>query len=407
MELMKYEGLPIGSAARDFSLPAVDSRTYSLGSFKDKPILVVAFWCNHCPYVQAWEDRTVAVQRDFAGKGVQFVAINANDEESYPEDDFAHMVERSKRKGYNFPYLRDESQEVAESYGAVCTPDFFVFDSARKLRYRGKLDDSKDPARFFRVLFEFLHEFLGVQNRPRQLIHDGNRRSLRRPGERVQVDADDDLPHVDQRLGAVAVLQRDEDDIRPEDPVAVGESSLRLDARDPRVGSQAQDVVRPCAFENPDDFLHARFCSVEQVHLDSCGDRPCELHDFTRRERGHVSVHGNHRAGRREEMRRRGALRHEGRCARPLSEQVVPCFPAAMGDESLGDHNAFSPGPDEALPADEGFVPRMRPGDRHVIRWIAATNFPQPCQSGSAGGIPYSCSYVATAASTSSLVMFS
>ena len=145
MELMKYEGLPIGSAAPDFSLPAVDGKTYSLASFKDKPILVVAFWCNHCPYVQAWEDRTIAVQKDFAAKGVQFVMINANDEASYPEDDFAHMGERSKRKGYNFPYLHDESQKSAEAYGAVCTPDFFVFDAGRKLRYRGKLDDSKDP----------------------------------------------------------------------------------------------------------------------------------------------------------------------------------------------------------------------------------------------------------------------
>src|SRR2546429_7671959 len=88
-------------------------------------------------------------------------------------------------------------------------------------------------------------------------------------------------------------------------------------------------------------------------------------------------------------MRRRGALRHEGRCARPLSEQVVPRFPSAMGDESLGGYNAVFPCADEALSADEGFVPRMRPGDRHVIRWIAATNFPQPCQSGSAGVDPY------------------
>src|SRR3989454_5570059 len=146
---------------------------------------------------------------------------------------------------------------------------------------------------------------------------------------------------------------------------------------------------------------------MEQVHLDSCGDRPCQLHDFPCRERGHVPVHGNHRVGRREEMRRRGALRHEGGRARPLSEKVVPCFPSAMGDESLGDHDAIFPCADEALPADEGFVPRMRPGDLHVIRWIAATNFPQPCQRGSAVGIPYLCSYVATVASTSSLVMFS
>ena len=145
MELTQYQGLPVGSRAPDFSLPAVDGRTYSLASFKDKPILVVAFWCNHCPYVQAWEDRTVATQRDFAGKGVQFVAINANETASYPEDDFPHMVARATQKGYNFPYLRDESQESAEAYGAVCTPDFFVFDAGRKLRYRGKIDDSKDP----------------------------------------------------------------------------------------------------------------------------------------------------------------------------------------------------------------------------------------------------------------------
>jgi peroxiredoxin len=145
MELTQYQGLPLGSPAPAFSLPAVDGKTYSLDSFKDAPILVVAFWCNHCPYVQAWEDRTVAVQKEYAARGVRFVAVNANDETSYPEDDFPHMVERAKSKRYNFPYLRDESQKVAEAYGAVCTPDFFVFDASRKLRYRGKLDDSKDP----------------------------------------------------------------------------------------------------------------------------------------------------------------------------------------------------------------------------------------------------------------------
>ena len=145
MELAKYQGLPLGSSAPDFSLPAVDGRTYSLQSFRDKPVLVVAFWCNHCPYVQAWEERTIAVQRDYAGKGVQVVTVNANETENYPEDDFPHMVERAKSKNYNFPYLRDESQKVAEAYGAVCTPDFFVFDRNRMLAYRGKLDDSKDP----------------------------------------------------------------------------------------------------------------------------------------------------------------------------------------------------------------------------------------------------------------------
>ncbi len=146
MELTQYQGLPIGERAPDFSLPGVDGEKYSLASFKDKQLLVVAFWCNHCPYVQAWEDRTIATQRDYAGKGVQFVAINSNETEGYPEDDFPHMVQRAKAKGYNFPYLRDETQKVAEAYGGVCTPDFFVFDRNRRLRYRGRLDDSKDPS---------------------------------------------------------------------------------------------------------------------------------------------------------------------------------------------------------------------------------------------------------------------
>ncbi len=145
MELTQYQGLPLGSRAPGFALPAVDGKKYSLDSFRDKPVLVVAFWCNHCPYVQAWENRTIAVQRDYAAKGVQFVAVNSNDEASYPEDDFDHMVQRAKSKGYNFPYLRDESQKIVEAYGGVCTPDFFAFDASRKLRYRGKLDDSKDP----------------------------------------------------------------------------------------------------------------------------------------------------------------------------------------------------------------------------------------------------------------------
>jgi len=144
-ELTQYQGLPIGERAPDFSLPGVDGATYTLASFKDKPVLVVAFWCNHCPYVQAWEDRTIATQKAYTAKGVQFVAINPNETEGYPEDDFPHMVERSKMKGYTFPYLRDETQKVAEAYGGVCTPDFFAFDRNRRLRYRGRLDDSKDP----------------------------------------------------------------------------------------------------------------------------------------------------------------------------------------------------------------------------------------------------------------------
>ncbi len=137
--------IPIGAAAPAFDLPGVDGKRHSLASFDSKPVLVVVFSCNHCPYVRAYEDRMVSIQRDYAPKGVQLVAINSNDEESYPEDDFTHMVQRAKEKGFNFPYLRDESQAAVEAYGAVCTPHVFAFNQKRILCYRGRIDDSKDP----------------------------------------------------------------------------------------------------------------------------------------------------------------------------------------------------------------------------------------------------------------------
>jgi peroxiredoxin len=138
--------LELGAAAPDFDLPGTDGRRHSLSSFGAKPVLVVVFSCNHCPYVKAYEDRMVAVQKDYGGRGVQLVAINSNDEKSYPEDSFDEMVRRAKEKSFNFPYLRDEQQTVVEAYGAVCTPHVFVFDQSRRLRYRGRIDDSKDPA---------------------------------------------------------------------------------------------------------------------------------------------------------------------------------------------------------------------------------------------------------------------
>jgi peroxiredoxin len=139
--------LGAGAPAPDFrDLPGVDGRRHSLADFRDKPVLVVMFSCNHCPYVQAFEDRMVAVQRDYAARGVQLVAINSNDEAAYPNDSFAHMVERAQAKGFNFPYLRDAGQQVAEAYGAVCTPHALVFDRARRLRYQGRIEDGRDPA---------------------------------------------------------------------------------------------------------------------------------------------------------------------------------------------------------------------------------------------------------------------
>ena len=128
--------------APDFNLPGVDGNNYSLSNFKDKKVLIVMFTCNHCPYVQAYEDRLIALQKEFKDKGVVFIAINPNDDKNYPEDNFENMVKRAKEKGYNFPYLRDESQSVARAYGATHTPHIFVFDEDRRLRYTGKIDDN-------------------------------------------------------------------------------------------------------------------------------------------------------------------------------------------------------------------------------------------------------------------------
>lgn len=134
--------LKIGDPAPPFTLPGTDGRTHSLDGLSGKPVLVVVFSCNHCPYVQAYEDRLVAIQRDYAGRAVQVVAINSNDDVHYPEDSFEQMVARAKAKGFEFLYLRDASQEVARAYGATHTPQLFVFDRDRTLRYTGKIDDN-------------------------------------------------------------------------------------------------------------------------------------------------------------------------------------------------------------------------------------------------------------------------
>ena len=144
---MMASGIGLGAPAPDFDLQGVDKVRYSLASFAGKPILVVIFSCNHCPYVKDYETRMIGVQRDYAAKGVQLVAINSNDDKTYPEDSFAEMVKRSRERGFNFPYLRDESQKVVEAYGGVCTPHVFVFDNKRALRYRGRIDDSRDASK--------------------------------------------------------------------------------------------------------------------------------------------------------------------------------------------------------------------------------------------------------------------
>ena len=128
--------------APDFNLPGVDGKNHSLSELSDKKAVIVIFSCNHCPYVQAYEDRMIAIQKDYAGKGVQIVAINSNETDGHPDDGFENMVKRAKEKNFNFPYLRDESQGVAKAYGATHTPHLFVFGADRRLAYTGKIDDN-------------------------------------------------------------------------------------------------------------------------------------------------------------------------------------------------------------------------------------------------------------------------
>ena len=134
--------MKIGSKLPEFNLPAVDGKTYSPASFSSSKVLVIMFTCNHCPYVRAYEDRLIKLQNDYKNKGIAFAAINANDEKNYPEDSFENMVKRAKEKGFNFPYLRDKSQEVARKFGATYTPEVFVFDQNRILQYHGRIDDN-------------------------------------------------------------------------------------------------------------------------------------------------------------------------------------------------------------------------------------------------------------------------
>jgi len=138
-------GLPLGSSAIDFDLKGIDGKNHNLRSFSDKKALVVVFSCNHCPYVQAYEDRMVKLQNDYSSKGGLLVAINSNDETGYPEDSYANMIKRAKDRGFNFPYLRDESQETAKRYGAICTPHVFALDQQRHLQYKGRIDDNRNP----------------------------------------------------------------------------------------------------------------------------------------------------------------------------------------------------------------------------------------------------------------------
>lgn len=134
--------LALGQKAPDFRLPATDGKTYALADFAFAPILVISFTCNHCPYVIGNESREKAFVEKYRARGVAYVAINSNDANAYAEDDFTHMKQRAKDLGFSWPYLRDDTQAVAKSYGAIKTPHFFVFDRDRALRYVGRMDNS-------------------------------------------------------------------------------------------------------------------------------------------------------------------------------------------------------------------------------------------------------------------------
>jgi peroxiredoxin len=139
--------LKIGASAGSFTLPGVDGKTHALDNYKDKAAVAVVFTCNHCPYVLAWEDRLIDIQRDYADRGVQVLAICANDAAKYPADSFENMQKHAVEKGFNFPYLHDESQEVARAYDAERTPEIFLLDKDGVLRYHGKIDDNyENPA---------------------------------------------------------------------------------------------------------------------------------------------------------------------------------------------------------------------------------------------------------------------
>lgn len=159
----------LGWAAADFALIGTDGRTHGLRELAGARATVIAFICNHCPYVKAILPRLVRDARDLAPLGVTVIAINSNDSGAYPEDSFERMVELAPTLA--FPYLHDESQTIARSYGAVCTPDFFGFDAALRLRYRGRLDASNKttaPESTPRELYEAMRLIAATGHGPLQ-----------------------------------------------------------------------------------------------------------------------------------------------------------------------------------------------------------------------------------------------
>jgi len=162
-----------GWKAPAFTLPGVDVKTYSLDELRGPNGMLVMFICNHCPYVKAVVDRIVRDVNELRGVGVNAVAISSNDVTDYPEDSFDNMQRFAEAHRFSFPYLYDESQEVAKAYGATCTPDFFGFNSKLELQYRGRLDASRKEAASAdvrRELFEAMKQVAETGQGPREQI---------------------------------------------------------------------------------------------------------------------------------------------------------------------------------------------------------------------------------------------
>jgi peroxiredoxin len=155
--------ISIGASAPDFQLPDTDGATWS-ASDSSAPATVVVFTCNHCPYALAWQDRIAQAARDYAEQGVRFLAINANDPDRHPHDSYEAMRKRVDAEDWPMPYLHDATQEVAHAYGAKVTPDLFVLDADRRLRYRGAPDgDYDDPGQNAAWLRDALDSVLAGQ----------------------------------------------------------------------------------------------------------------------------------------------------------------------------------------------------------------------------------------------------
>lgn len=161
-----------GLPAPAFSLPGVDGKNWTLESARGPKGLLVMFICNHCPYVQAVRSRIVRDAKDLQTLGINTIAIMSNDPTEYPEDSFDNMKMAAQEFGFTFPYVIDESQDVAKRYGAVCTPDFFGYNADLKLQYRGRLDESRKEAapNARRDLFEAMKLVATTGNGPREQI---------------------------------------------------------------------------------------------------------------------------------------------------------------------------------------------------------------------------------------------